>query len=50
MAIAIKTSYDDKSRQFESPFIVANMKLNILGTPFFDEDIQEELFLEHKFG
>ena len=58
MAITIKTSFDDKSRQFESPFTEANMKLNILESPFFEEyikdrnfqEIQEELFLEHNFG
>ena len=38
--ITLNTTIDDNSRQFTIPFAVADIKYNILGTPFFEENIQ----------
>ena len=36
----LNTTIEDNSRQFTIPFAVADIKDNILGTPFFEENIQ----------
>ena len=38
--ITLNTTIEDNSRQFTIPFAVADIKYNILGTPFFEENIQ----------
>ena len=38
--ILLNIPIEDNSRQFTIPFAVADMKYNILGTPFFEEYIQ----------
>ena len=38
--IILNTTIDDTSRYFSVPFAVANIKNNILGTPFFEDNIQ----------
>ena len=38
--IILNTTIDDTSRYFSVPFAVANIKYNILGTPFFEDNIQ----------
>ena len=38
--ITLNTTIEDDSRQFTIPFAVADIKYNILGTPFFEENIQ----------
>ena len=37
--IILKTTIDDNSRYFSVPFAVADIKYNILGTPFFEDNI-----------
>ena len=36
----MSTTIDDNSRQFIIPFAVADLKYNVLGSPFFQEYIQ----------
>ena len=38
--VTLNTTIEDDSRQFTIPFAVADIKYNILGTPFFEEYIQ----------
>ena len=40
VTITLNTSKEDDSRQFTIPFAVADIKYKILGTPFFEENIQ----------
>ena len=40
VTFTLNTNIDDSSSQFNIPFAVANIKYNILGTPFFEECIQ----------
>ena len=40
ITITLNTTIEDDSRQFIIPFAVADIKYNILGTPFFEENIQ----------
>ena len=40
ITITLNTTIEDNSRQFIKPFAVADIKYNILGTPFFEENIQ----------
>ena len=40
VTVTLTTTVDDDSRQFTVPFTVADIKYNILGTPFFVENIQ----------
>ena len=40
VTIPLNTTIEDDSRQFIIPFAVADIKYNILGTPFFEEYIQ----------
>ena len=40
VTITLNTTIEDDSRQFTIPFAVADIKYNILGTPFFEENIQ----------
>ena len=40
VTLLLNTSIEDKFRQFTIPFEVADIKYNILGTPFFEEYIQ----------
>ena len=51
--IILNTTIDDNSRSFSVPFAVADIKYNILGTPFFEDNIQniniQDLTLEFKY-
>ena len=38
--ILLNTTIDENSRYFSVPFAVADIKYNILGTPFFEDNIQ----------
>ena len=38
--IILNTTIDENSRYFSVPFAVAHIKYNILGTPFFEDNIQ----------
>ena len=38
--IILNTTIDDNSRSFSVPFAVTDIKYNILGTPFFEDNIQ----------
>ena len=38
--IILNTTIDDTSRYFSVPFAVADIKYNIVGTPFFEDNIQ----------
>ena len=40
VTILLNTSIEDNSRQFTTPFAVADIKYNVFGTPFFEEYIQ----------
>ena len=40
ITITLNTTIEDDSRQFTIPFAVADIKYNILGTPFVEENIQ----------
>ena len=40
VTLTLNTTIEDESRQFIIPFAVADIKYNILGTPFFEENIQ----------
>ena len=40
--IILNTTIDDDSRYFSVPFAVADIKYNILGTPFFEDNIQNK--------
>ena len=40
--IILNTTIDDNSRSFSVPFAVADIKYNILGTPFFEDNIQNK--------
>ena len=40
VTITLNTTIEDDSRQFTVPFAVADIKYNILGRPFFEENIQ----------
>ena len=40
VTITLNTTIEDDSRHFTIPFAVADIKYNILGTPFFEENIQ----------
>ena len=51
--IILNTTIDENSRYFSVPFAVANIKYNILGTPFFEDNIQniniQDFTLEFKY-
>ena len=51
--LILNTTIDDNSRYFSVPFAVADIKYNILGTPFFEDNIQntniQEFRLEFKY-
>ena len=51
--IILNTTIDDNSRYFSGPFAVAYIKYNILGTPFFEDNIQniniQDFTLEFKY-
>ena len=51
--IILSTTIDDNSRYFSVPFAVADNKYNILGTPFFADNIQniniQDFSLEFKY-
>ena len=51
--IILNTTIDDTSRYFSEPFAVADIKDNILGTPFFEDNIQniniQDFTLEFKY-
>ena len=51
--IILNTTIDDNSRSFSVPFAVADIKYNILGTPFFEDIIQniniQDFTLEFKY-
>ena len=51
--IILKTTIDENSRYFSVPFAVADIKYNILGTPFFEDNIQniniQDFTLEFKY-
>ena len=38
--LILNTTIDENSRNFSVPFAVADIKYNILGTPFFEDNIQ----------
>ena len=40
--IILNTTIDENSRYFSVPFAVADIKYNILGTPFFEDNIQNK--------
>ena len=40
VTVTLNTTIEDDSRQFKLPFAIADIKYNILGTPFFEEIIQ----------
>ena len=40
ITVTLKPTIEDDSRQFTIPFAVADIKYSILGTPFFEEYIQ----------
>ena len=40
VTVTLNTAIEDDSRQFTIPFAVADIKYNILGTPFFEENVQ----------
>ena len=49
----MNTTIDENSRYFSVPFAVADIKYNILGTPFFEDNIQniniQDFTLEFKY-
>ena len=51
--IILNTTIEDNSRYFSVPFAVAETKYNILGTPFFEDNIQniniQDFTLEYKY-
>ena len=51
--IILNTTIDENSRYFSVPFAVADIKYNILGTPFFEDNIQniniQDFTLEYKY-
>ena len=51
--IILNTTIDDNSRSFSVPFAVADIIYNILGTPFFEDNIQkiniQDFTLEFKY-
>ena len=51
--IILNTTIDENSRYFSLPFAVADIKYNILGTPFFEDNIQniniQDFPLEFKY-
>ena len=51
--ILLNTTFDDNSRYFSGPFAVADIKYNILGTPFSEDNIQniniQDFTLEFKY-
>ena len=51
--IILNTTIDENSRYFSVPFAVADIKYNILGTPFFEDNIQniniQDFTLEFKY-
>ena len=51
--IILKTTIDDNSRSFSVPFTVSHIKYNMLGTPFFEDNIQniniQDFTLEFKY-
>ena len=51
--IFLNTTIDENSRYFSVPFAVADIKYNILGTPFFEDNIQniniQDFTLEFKY-
>ena len=51
--IILNTTIDDNSRYFSVPFAVADIKYNNLGTPFFEDNIQniniQDFTLEFKY-
>ena len=40
VTVTLNTTIEEDSRQFTIPFAVADIKYKILGTPFFEENIQ----------
>ena len=51
--IILNTTIDDNSRSFSVPIAVADIKYNVLGTPFFEDNIQninvQDFTLEFKY-
>ena len=51
--IILNTTIDENSRYFSVPFAIADIKYNILGTPFFEDNIQnkniQDFTLEFKY-
>ena len=51
--IILNTTIDENSRYFSVPFAVADVKYNIIGTPFFEDNIQniniQDFTLEFKY-
>ena len=51
--IILNTTTDDNSRSFSVPFALADIKYNILGTPFFEDNIHniniQDFTLEFKY-
>ena len=51
--IILNTTIEESSRYFTVPFAVADIKYNILGTPFFEDNIQnikiQDFTLEFKY-
>ena len=51
--IILNTTIDDNSRSFSVPFAVAEIKYNLFGTPFFEDNIQniniQDFTLEFKY-
>ena len=51
--IVLNTTIDDNSRYFSVPFAVADIKYNIFGTPFYEDNIQniniQDFTLEFKY-
>ena len=52
-SIILNTTIDEDSRYYSVPFAVADIKYNILGTPFFEDNIQniniQDFTLEFKY-
>ena len=42
ITVTVNTTVEDDSRQFTIPIAVADIKYNTLGTPFFEEYIQNK--------
>ena len=49
VTITLNTTMEDDSRQFTKPSAVADKKYNILGTPFFEEFLQNTIIQDFTF-